>query len=157
MTTFCIKTLSIMTFRITILSIMQSIVILSVVCVECHACWVSCMLSVIMLNVVTLTFSITTLSIMQSIVILSVDFAECHSCRVSQTSPLCWVSLCWMSLCWVSWSHWHSLVCYLWFWKNVLNRYHIQNISFSSQLTNGPYKLESYITPGWKGSRGQTL
>jgi len=34
-------------------------------------------------------------------------YAECYLCCqlcwVSQTSPLCWVSLCWLSLGWVSW------------------------------------------------------
>jgi len=24
--------------------------------------------------------------------------ADCHSCWVSQTNPICWVSLCWVSL-----------------------------------------------------------
>jgi len=32
----------------------------------------------------------------------NIIYAECCLCWVSQTNPLCWVSLCWMSLCWVS-------------------------------------------------------
>jgi hypothetical protein len=88
-TTFSIMTLSIMTFSIMKFSIMTF----------------SIMTFSIIINEIPHLFNGTQSRVLLCSVsfMLSVFCAECQLRWVSQTSPLCWLSLYWVLLCWVSW------------------------------------------------------